>query len=102
MSKQKLFFEVNEKCEVDYFIENENGVRKIERKEYLQERFKEAESMYEKVVEAAKEVGFVYNEWVQRRFKTDYFGAAYIIDKMREEGICGEHDFNFKASRILV
>lgn len=83
-------------------MENSEGTKELSQKEYVQKRHQEADNMYEKVVKLAKSNGCVYIDWVQRNFQTDYYGASHIIDKMIEEGICGEFDSTLGARKIIA
>lgn len=88
--------------DVHYYIKTGNGEKEISHKEYTAEVLKEADALYERIVQQAKSNGCVWTTWIQQHFKLDWIGASHVIDRMRSEGICGEHDREFGASRISV
>lgn len=97
----KVFTQVDE-GKVSYFIKTENGEKSISQQEYMDESLRYADEIYQDVVELAKKNGCVYANWIQRHFNVNWYSASRIIEKMREEQLCGEHDSEFGASKMLV
>ena len=85
---------------VTYILVKDGGEKIITQEEFVKESIKYADRIYKEVVEQAKKNKCVYTSWIQRHFKVNWYAASHIIEKMRDEGICGEYDSSLGASKI--
>ncbi|QST02697.1 hypothetical protein IMZ31_19300 (plasmid) [Pontibacillus sp. ALD_SL1] len=61
-----------------------------------------ADKYYERIVDLTRGNGSASIVWIKKQFPLGYHGAAYAVDRMREEGILGNHDRELGHSRVIV
>lgn len=71
------------------------------KEEYGKQSKEIADLLYERVRDQAISNGSVGETWIQQVFDVNYLTAAWIIDRMYEEKICGEYDPSIQHRRIF-
>lgn len=57
--------------------------------EFIDQSIEKANELYDKAVKKAKLNGTVSVTWIQQQMRVNWYGAAYIVNRMEEEGLCG-------------
>lgn len=58
-------------------------------REYIDQSIEKAKELYDKAVKKAKLNGTVSVTWIQQQMRVNWYGAAYIVRRMEDEGLCG-------------
>ena len=87
---------------VSYYRVVEDQKVRITHQEYIDLSIAEAEAEYEKVRCEAIKNGSVSTGWVQRNFGFNWYGAAHLVARMEDEGVCEEYSTTNNGCRKVL
>ena len=66
------------------------------------ENYQEVEEIYTKVVQRAKDNGYVWGKWIERVFELNQRTASIIVQRMEKEGLCEQWCERYPERKMLV